>query len=98
MFYLRQSKRALTISSAFLFLATLALALHLYSMHTDPNDTGTSAVFLVLFTFPWMQLIPDSWVASDNWTWLVYPLTIIIILGNAFLLYLLTGGLGMRRS
>lgn len=97
MIYLRQSKIGIILSSIFLFLATLALIGHLYSMQVDPQDTGTSAVFLVLFTFPWSFFIPDKLVSSDYWQWLVYPIMMSLVLFNAFLLYLVAGGLGIRR-
>jgi membrane protein YdbS with pleckstrin-like domain len=97
MIYLRRSKIGLILSSIFLFLATLALIGHLYSMQVDPQDTGTSAVFLIFFTFPWSIFIPHQLVSSDYWKWLVYPMMISLVLVNAFLLYLVAGGLGIRR-
>jgi hypothetical protein len=97
MIYLRRSKIGLILVSIYLFLALMSLILHLYSMQTDPQDTGTSAVFLVLFALPWLTFIPDQFVSSDAWQFLVYPVTIILVLFNAFLLYLVAGGLGIRR-
>lgn len=97
MIYLRRSQLGFIVSSIFLLLAALALFAHLYSMQVDPHDTGTSAVFLIFFTFPWSLLIPNQLVSSDYWKGLVYPVMISLVFFNAFLLYLVAGGLRIRR-
>lgn len=83
----------MVVTGIFVGLAIVALGLHLYSSFTESADSGESAVIMIPFALPWIMMLPDSLVGSDAWTWAVYPVFILLVFLNGFLLYCLFGGL-----
>ena len=97
MLTLRKSKAGFIVGGLFLLLALLGLAAHLYSMATNPQDGGESAVIMIPFALPWILWIPKTLVASASWQWLTYPVFGGMALLNAFILYCVFGGLRPKK-
>ena len=97
MIVLKHSKSGWIVAGMFLLLATLAFLAHLYSITTDPGDSGESAVILIPFSSPWIFWVPDSIIHSRLCHWLAYPVFWGLTLLNAFFIYCLFGGLRWYR-
>lgn len=95
--YIEKSKTGRNFVIGFLLLATLVFVLHLRSMRTG-EATGESALWFSVFTLPWGGMLSASFLNSDFWQRFAYPLSWGMIVFNACLLYLISGGLRIRRN
>ncbi len=88
----------MTVAGIYVGLGVLALLWHLYSVTTNPADTGLSALYLYFLAKPWIDLPGEAIVNSGWWGVLVYPLAMLFVLINSFILYILFGGLKITRN
>ena len=98
MIRLRLSKLGLTLGVTFLLIAATLFAIHLHSATTSAGDPGDAGLLFFLVTLPWAYMLPE-WVVGESW-WAdaSYYGSWLFVGFNAFLLYCLAGGLGLRRS
>jgi hypothetical protein len=55
----------------------------------NPADSGESGILLLPFTMPWITILPSAWVGL--------PVALGCVLLNTVSVYLLFGGLRLRR-
>lgn len=82
---LRLSKAGLLAAGLFLGAAVAVFAWIFFLASTHSGDSGESGVLLIPFAMPWIVLIPKTWLGPGT--------GLGAILLNAFILYLLFGGL-----
>ena len=85
------------IAGIFAVLAMAALISHLYSVKTNPGDSGESAIVLLPFASPWIFMVPKSVAYSKLWAYGAYVFYILCVIVNATILYILSGGLKIKR-
>jgi hypothetical protein len=95
---LQRSKSGFIVAAVFAGLALAALFLHLHSVKTNPGDSGESGIILLPFCSPWILMVPRSIVYSHLWAFLGYVSYILFVALNAFILYLLTGGVKWQKQ
>ncbi|GEM_PF-3251548 len=96
MLCIEKSKTGRNFAIGFLLLAALVFVLHLRVMKTG-GGTGESALWFSIFTLPWGGMLPESFLNSEFWKRFAYWLSWGMIVLNACLLYLISGGLRIRR-
>lgn len=89
--FLKKSKPALIIASFYLLLAMAVFAAHLYSVKTNPADSGESGIPFFMLTLPWITLVPGSWHYTAAWSWLAYPVSWFCVALNGFIVYCTVG-------
>lgn len=87
MFRLKKSKVGMIIAVLYLLLAAGVFIAHLYSVNTNPGDSGESAIPFMLLTLPWLFIVPQSLMYAPAWAWLAYPLGWLFVVLNALALY-----------
>ena len=97
MIRLRKSRIALVPAAAFLAVAAVLFALHVFSMKTNQADSGESALWFFLLTLPWAYLLPEALINASWWDRVAYGAGWLLVAFNAFLLYCLCGGLAFGR-
>jgi len=75
----------------------IALCWHLYSVSTNVADSGLSALYLYFLSKPWIDWVPNAFVYSGVWGWIVYPVALLFVSFNGFLLYILFGGMKISK-
>ena len=80
-------KIGIAASSLYVVLALAVFVAHLYSVETNPADSGESGIPIFMLTLPWMMYIPSSWHYSSAWGLFAYPVSWICIALNALLIY-----------
>lgn len=86
---LKRSGIGCASAAIFVVLFVGAFAWVFFVASQNPADSGESAILLLPFTMPWIFLVPDGWLG---------PLAGIACVGlNSFLVYLVFGGLRLRR-
>ena len=98
MVYIEKSKTGRNFALGFLLLAAIPFAVQLYALKTGAEGSGESALWFSLFTLPWGMLLPDTFFDSELWRRFAFPLSWFMIVLNAFLLYLISGGLRIRHD
>lgn len=92
---LRVSKLGLTVGIVFLLTAGTLFAMHLHALATD--DAGAdSALLFFLLTLPWALLLPEWLVTQAWWDQASYYVSWLFVGLNAFALYCIAGGIGLR--
>ena len=81
------SKIGIAASSLYVLFALVVFVAHLYSVETNPADSGESRIPFFMLTLPWMMYIPSSWHYSSAWSLFAYPISWICIALNALLIY-----------
>ena len=82
---IRFSKGGIVAAGLFLSLALAVFAWIFFVASKNPADSGESGILLLPFAMPWIMILPSAWIG---------PFTgIAMILFNAFILYLVFGGL-----
>jgi len=94
---LQKSKFAFIVAGIFIFLAVAALFMHLYSVRTNPGDSGESGIVMLPFSVPWILMVPSSVAYSRFWAYGVYSFYFACVSINALILYILTGGMRWRK-
>ncbi|MDD5275752.1 MAG: hypothetical protein PHR16_06690 [Methylovulum sp.] len=89
--FLKKSKLALTVAGFYLLLAMAVFAAHLYSVTTNPADSGESGIPFFMLTLPWIKLVPVSWYYTAAWSWLAYPVSWFCVALNTFIVYCTVG-------
>jgi hypothetical protein len=89
--FLKISKVGITVSTLYVLLAMAVFVAHIYSVKTNPADSGESAIPLYMLALPWMMFVPASWYYLAEWSWLAYPVLWLCVALNAFLIYSVTG-------
>jgi len=97
MIYIEKSTTGRNFVLGFLLLATFVFVLHLRAMKAG-GGTGESALWFSLFTLPWGGMFSESFLKSGFWTRFSYLISWSMILFNACLLYLISGGLRIRKT
>ena len=97
MIRLRKSRFGLVLAGAFLALAAVLFVMHVASMKTNQSDSGESALWFFLLTLPWAYLLPEAVINAAWWEPVAYGAGWALVAFNAFLVYCVGGGLGLRR-
>lgn len=85
----RLSPGGFTAAGLFLLLASVLFAWIFFVASKNPADSGESAIIMLPLMMPWIMMMPETWVG---------PLAALgSILLNAFILYLLFGGLRITK-
>jgi hypothetical protein len=71
----------------YLLVAAGVFVAHVYSVKTNPADSGESAIPFFLLTLPWALAVPEALIRSTAWVWLSYPLAWLFVGLNALILY-----------
>ena len=87
---IRRSRLGFAAATIFVLLFIGLLSWVFLVASKNPADSGESGILLLPFTMPWIALLPGEWVGP-----LAGGACVLI---NAFLIYLLFGGLSFRRS
>lgn len=90
---LKTPRAGIAAATLYLLMALVVFLSHLYSVKTNPADSGESGIPFFLLTLPWMRFVPASWRYAPAWEVLAYPLAWLCILINAGVLFALFGGL-----
>ncbi len=98
MIYIEKSTTGRNFALGFILLAGLVFAAHLYGMKTGTAQSGESALWFSLFTLPWGGMFSKSFLESALWLRFAYPLSWSLVLLNALILYLISGGLRIKRG
>jgi hypothetical protein len=98
MIVLRKSRSGFFVAAGFFLLASIAYATHTVSVFTNAGNSGESGVLLLPFALPWISMVPEPVFDSALWRSALLPGWWMIVLGNAFILYCASGGLGWRRN
>ena len=86
---IRLSRSGFAVSGLFLLLFAATFAWVFLVASKNPADSGESALLLLLFALPWINIIPQSMAG---------PLVgIVCVFLNALILYLVFGGVHIRR-
>jgi len=93
----QRSRLGFILAGIFVALAMAALFFHLYSVKTNAGDSGESAIVLLPFAAPWIFMVPKSVAYSKLWAYGAYVFYILCVLANAMILYILSGGLKLKR-
>ncbi len=97
MIYIEKSTTGRNFVLGFLLLAIFVFVLHLRAMKAG-GGTGESGVWFALFTLPWGGMLSESFLKSGFWTRFSYLISWSMIFFNAVLLYLISGGLRIRKT
>lgn len=95
MLYIQKSTTGRNFFIGFLLLAALVFVLHLRAIKAG-GSTGESAIWFTIFTLPWGGMLSRSFLSSDLWMRFSYVISWSMIVFNACLLYLISGGLRIR--
>ncbi len=90
------SKLGLGFALSFWGMGLLVFGYHSWSVYTDPASTGYTAIYLLPFAMPWINLLPESWFSGALWQPPWVPGWWALVGLNTLLLYLLCGGLSRR--
>ena len=86
---IRISRGGFAVAGVFLLLFVAAFSWVFFVASKNPADSGESALILLLFAMPWVNIIPQTMVG---------PLIgIACVVFNALILYLVFGGLRFRK-
>jgi len=97
MIYIEKSKTGRNFFVGFLLLAGVVFWLHLRALEKG-GGTGESALWFSVFTLPWGTMLSESFLKSDLWGRFSHVISWAMIVLNAALLYLISGGLRIRRT
>lgn len=97
MIYIEKSKTGRNFAIGFLLLAAGVFVLYLRSMKAG-GGSGESALWFSVFTLPWGGMLSKSFLSSDLWARFSYFISWGMIVFNACLLYLISGGLRIRKK
>ena len=77
------------MASAGLFsvLALIVLLLHLYSVVSNPGDSGESGIMLIPFSLPWILLVPSQIREASFWVRGCYVFYFAVVVLNAAIIY-----------
>jgi hypothetical protein len=85
--FLRKSRAGAVAALLYLLIAAGVFIAHVYSVKTNPADSGESAIPFFLLTLPWTLAVPASWMYSAVWAWAAYSLAWLFVGINALILY-----------
>ena len=97
MIRLRKSRAGAALGGAFLAVAAVLFAVHVYSMKTNQADSGESALLFFMLTLPWALLLPETVINAPWWEEAAYGAGWGLVGLNAFLLYCVGGGVRFGR-
>jgi hypothetical protein len=89
----KPSTLGIVLALLYLLLVLLFFVAHLYSVETNPADSGESAIPLYLLALPWMAWVPSAWTSWSEWSWLAYPVLGFCIALNAVLVFTMVSAL-----
>lgn len=82
-----KSRAGAAAAVLYLLIAAAAFVAHLYSVKTNPADSGESALPFVLLGLPWTMQLPSHWMGLEIWPWIAYPVGWLCVALNAAILY-----------
>lgn len=94
----RYSKAGMTAALIFLGLAAVIFLGHLYSVKTNPADSGESAIGFALFTLPWLAIVSKQALRSEIWDYSGYILGWFCVVVNSFIVYWVVSALSKKRD
>jgi uncharacterized membrane protein YhaH (DUF805 family) len=87
---LKHSRSGFIAAGLFLLLFLVLLAWMFFIASKNPADSGESGILLLPFAMPWVALVPQVWLG---------PLVgFASVLVNTLIIYLLFGGLRLKRT
>lgn len=94
----RCSKTGITAALVFLGSAAGMFLWHLYSVKTNPADSGESAIGFALFTLPWLAIIPKEILRSEIWDRSGHMIGWFCAAVNSFIIYWVVAALSKKRD
>jgi hypothetical protein len=88
---LKTSKAGIAVATLYVLVAMTIFVAHIYSVKTNPADSGESAIPFFMLALPWVMFVPASWHHLPAWSWLAYPVLWFCVTFNAFLIYSAVG-------
>ncbi len=98
MIYIQKSKTGRNFALGFILLAGLIFAVHFYGRKSGADQTGESALWFSLFTLPWGGMLSQAFLESEIWLRFTYLISWGLVLFNACILYLISGGLRIKQE
>jgi hypothetical protein len=87
---LKHSRSGFIAAGLFLLAASSVFAWVFFIASKNPADSGESGILLLPFAMPWVALVPQVWLG---------PLVgFASVLVNTLIIYLLFGGLRLKRT